>query len=248
MAELSDLRLFYGTDRRVGSPLVAQRLLAFKRVANEQTRSALYLTGQPKAAAERLQAFAASHGVTLWREPRLRRRPKVSAEVDARLINRFVKAFGLREGEGLSAQSLLERGAVLLAERLDADGGRTMKLAASGASWSVRTRGPVEEATARVALEWHDDGGSDEREETEARLGERSASIVASLTREWGEPDKVDPNGVTRWVFPRTTVDVRLEVSDLFVALRVDVRARVKRSLKRSAAPKGSRRPRGSRA
>jgi hypothetical protein len=61
------------------------------------------MTAQPKAAAERLQAFAAKHGVTLLREPRLRRRPEGAAEVNDTLIIGLVKEFGLREGDVLSA-------------------------------------------------------------------------------------------------------------------------------------------------
>ncbi len=232
MAELNDLRLFYGSDRRVGSPAVARRLLAFKRVANETSRSALYVTGMTKAAAERLQTFAAQNGVTLWREPRLRRRPKVAVQVNATLITRFVKEFGLREGQVLSARGLTEGGAVLLDEALNEDGSRTMSLAASGASWSVRTRCPVEEASASLALEWHDDDRHDERDEIQSRISQLYTGTVASLSKAWGKPARIDSDGKTQWNFPRTTIHLRLELSDMFAALSVDVRARVKPAAK----------------
>lgn len=231
MAELNDLRLFYGSDRRVGSPAVARRLLAFKRVANETSRSALYVTGMTKAAAERLQTFAAQNGVTLWREPRLRRRPKVAAEVNATLITRFVKEFGLREGQVLSARSLTEGGAVLLDEALNEDGSRTMSLAASGASWSVRTKCPVEEASATLALEWHDDDRRDERDEIQSRISQLYTSTVASLSKAWGKPARLS-DGKTQWNFPRTTIHLRLDLSDMFAELSVDARARVKQAAK----------------
>ncbi|MBL8922010.1 MAG: hypothetical protein JNJ54_24385 [Myxococcaceae bacterium] len=244
MAELSDLRLYYGTDKRVGSPVVARRLLAFERVADEQTRSALYLTGQTKAAAERLQTFARKHGVTLWREPRRRRAPKVAATVNHTLIARFVNDCRLREGAALTVRHLTQVGAVLLAERLEERGGRTLRLAASGAVWSLRTKAPGEEASAELALEWHGDDRHDEREELQLAASKLYEDTVASLTRTIGKPARTGSTLMTEWVFPRTMLQLRLDLSDLFARVSVCVKSRSMRGAM-PRAPSGSSRRRG---
>lgn len=159
------------------------------------------------------------------------------------LIAQFVNDCRLREGAALTVRRLTEVGAVLLAERLEERGGRTLRLAASGAVWALRTKGPGEEASAELALDWHGDDRHDEREGLQSAARELYADTVASLSTTMGKPARKGSTSMTEWVFPRTTLQLRLELSDLFTALSVCVKSRSMRGAMPRAPSGSSRRP-----